>query len=76
MVEHETKLVVIVSNLHTGMITGFHMVASTMSNDRWYDSDATIHACNNKNYLKKYRVAEDGHKVLIENYNAAKVMRK
>jgi hypothetical protein len=47
------------------MIIGFHMVVSTMYNDRWYDSDATIHACNNKNYFKKYKVAEDGQKVLI-----------
>jgi hypothetical protein len=31
MVEHETKLVVIVSNLHIGMITEFHMVILTMS---------------------------------------------
>jgi hypothetical protein len=65
MVKHETKLVVIVLNLHIGMIIGFHMVVSTMSNDRWYDYDATIHACNNKNYFKKYKVAEDGQKVLI-----------
>jgi len=36
MVEHETKLVAVVSNLHIGMITGFHMIASTMSNDWWY----------------------------------------
>jgi len=58
------------------MITGFHMVASTMSNDWWYDSNATIHAYNNKNYFKKYKVVEDGQKILIKNYNAAKVMRK
>ena len=76
MVEHETKLVAIVLNLHIRMITGFHMVASTMSNDWWYDSDATIHTCNNKNHFKEYKAAKDEQKIMIENYNAAKVMRK
>jgi len=43
MVERETGLVAIILKLHIEMITKLHMAASTMSNDWWYDSSATIH---------------------------------
>jgi len=33
MVEHETKLIEMVSKLHIEMITKLHIAASTMSND-------------------------------------------
>jgi hypothetical protein len=59
MVEHETKLIAMVSKLHIEMITILHIAASTMSNDWWYDSSATIHVCNNKNHFKDHEVAKD-----------------
>ena len=76
MVEHEIELVVMVSKLHIRMIDELYMAASTMSNDLWYDPSATIHVCNYKNHFKNYKVVEDKQKVIIRNYNVAKVMRK
>ena len=58
------------------MITELHMAASTVSNDWWYDSGATIHVCNNKNHFKDYKIATDDQKVLMGNFNAAKVIGK
>jgi hypothetical protein len=46
MVEHETKLVAMLSKLHIGMITELYMVVSIISINWWYDSGSTIHACN------------------------------
>jgi len=43
IIEHETKLVAMVSKLNIGMITELYMAASTMSNDWWYDSGSIIH---------------------------------
>ena len=62
-----------VSSLHIGMITELHMATSTVSNDWWYDSGATIHVYNNKNHFKDYKITADGQEVLMENFNAAKV---
>jgi hypothetical protein len=60
VVEHETKLIEMVSKLHIEMITKLHIAASTMSNDWWHDSGATIHVFNNKNHFKDHEVAKDG----------------
>jgi len=76
MVEQETKLVAMISKLSNGMINELYIAASIMSNNWWYDFDATIHVCNNKNHFKYYEVVEDGQEVLMRNYNVAKVMAK
>ena len=52
------------------------MAASTISNDWWYNSGATIHVCNKKNHFKDYEIAADGQEVLMGNFNAVKVIGK
>ena len=58
------------------MIIELHTNANIMFNDWWYDFGAIIHVYNSKNHLKDYKVAQDGQKVLMGNYNVAKMMKK
>jgi len=76
VVEHEIELVAMVSKLHIRMIVKLYMTAGTISNDWWYDPSAIIHVCKYKNHFKYYKVVEDRQKVIMENYNVAKVMKK
>uniref|UniRef100_A0A2N9I2T5 Uncharacterized protein n=1 Tax=Fagus sylvatica TaxID=28930 RepID=A0A2N9I2T5_FAGSY len=53
MVEENSDIVAMVSNLHISMISELNMAdAKSKSLDWWYDTSATVHVCNNKSHFK------------------------
>lgn len=76
MIEQETELVALVSDLHIGMITELNMAATTKLSDWWYDSGATVHVCNDKSQFKSYEEVVNGQKVLMGDHDSAKVLGK
>ena len=67
MVEDNSDIVAIVSNLHISMISELNMAdAKSKSPNWWYDTSATIHVCNNKSYFKSLEDARVGQQVQME----------
>jgi hypothetical protein len=62
--------------MRIGMITEVNMVADTNSSDWWFDSDATVHVCNEKAQFTTYVIATNGEEVLMGNHNSTKVHGK
>lgn len=56
--------------LHVEMIIELYMVTETTTKKSWLDSGATIHVCNNKQKLKKYKYIVEGWEVLMGSSNA------
>uniref|UniRef100_A0A2N9J700 Zinc finger, CCHC-type n=1 Tax=Fagus sylvatica TaxID=28930 RepID=A0A2N9J700_FAGSY len=53
MVEENSDIVALVSNLHINMISKLNMTdAKSKSPDWWYDIGAVVHVCNNKSHFK------------------------
>lgn len=64
-----------VATLSLGTVTELNMATPTSSKDWWYDSDAAIHVCNDRNQYKNYEDLE-GHQVVMANGVKAKVHGK
>jgi hypothetical protein len=53
LVEENSDIVAMVSNLHISMISKLNMAnAKSKSPNWWYDTGATVHGCNNKSHFK------------------------
>ncbi|KAL0418978.1 UNVERIFIED_CONTAM: hypothetical protein Sradi_1311300 [Sesamum radiatum] len=70
------EIIVMMSNLHIGMVTELNMAAVVKSFDWWYDSGAIVHVCNDKNQFKHYEDATKGQQVMMENANTTTVLGK
>jgi hypothetical protein len=61
MVEENSDIVAMVSNLHISIISELNMAdAKSKSPDWWYDTSATVHICNNKSHFKSLEDATVG----------------
>jgi hypothetical protein len=61
MVEENSDIVAMVSNLHISMISKLNMAnAKSKSPDWWYDTSATVHVCNKKSHFKSLEDATVG----------------
>jgi hypothetical protein len=77
MVEENSDIVAMVSNLHISMISELNMAdAKSKSLDWWYDTGATVHICNNKSHFKSLEDATVGQQVQMGNNDTAKVEGK
>lgn len=64
-----------ITRLNISMVTECNMTTEK-SEDWWYDSGATVHICNSKNFFKKNEVVTKDEKVLMENHDTARVLGK
>nr|GFB17802.1 retrovirus-related Pol polyprotein from transposon TNT 1-94 [Tanacetum cinerariifolium] len=69
-----TEITAMVSELNIGMIQELHMASVTTTDDWWYDSGATTHVCNNRDFFKTYKETKDGHEVMMGNNHTLKVI--
>ncbi|OMO60891.1 wall-associated receptor kinase 2-like protein [Corchorus capsularis] len=77
LVNQESELVAMISEMHIGMITEVHMSNAAIESSTWWlDSGATIHICNNKKMFKTYEACEDSGNLLMGNHVTAKVVGK
>uniref|UniRef100_A0A2N9HPB4 Retrovirus-related Pol polyprotein from transposon TNT 1-94-like beta-barrel domain-containing protein n=1 Tax=Fagus sylvatica TaxID=28930 RepID=A0A2N9HPB4_FAGSY len=77
MVEENSDIVAMVSNLHISMVSELNMAdAKSKSLDWWYDTGATVHVCNNKSHFKSLEDAMVGQQVQMGNNDTAKVEGK
>ena len=58
------------------MITEVHMAVIANPFDWWFDSDAMVHVCNNKEQFRTYYESSIEQKVLMGNHNKEKVLGK
>jgi hypothetical protein len=77
MVEENSDIVIMVSNLHISIVSELNMAdAKSKSPDWWYDTGATIHVCNNKSHFKSLEDAMVGQQVKMGNNDTTKVEGK
>ncbi|KAM4087168.1 hypothetical protein ACJW30_10G157300 [Castanea mollissima] len=69
-------IVAMISGIHIDMITEVHMVVIANPFDWWFDSDATVHVCDNKKQYKSYDKSSIEQQMLMGNHNKAKVLGK
>ncbi|KAJ4969735.1 hypothetical protein NE237_002834 [Protea cynaroides] len=65
-----------IPDLHIGMITELNMTAATKTFDWWYDSNATVHVCNDKSQFKTFEKVIEGYEVMMKNNDTTKVLYK
>lgn len=65
---NNAKIIATVGGLTINMITKCNSTNS-QSFDRWYDSGAAVHICNNEDQFNNYQVGDQQEIVLMENNN-------
>lgn len=79
IIEHGTspfEIVAMIAVLNIIMVTECNTAATIKFADWWYDSGATVHVCNNKDFFKQYEVATGDERLLIGNHDTDKVLGK
>jgi hypothetical protein len=77
MVEDNSDIVAIVSNLHISMISELNMADAKSKSPDWrYDTGTTVHVCNNKSHFKSLEDAMVGQQLHMGNNDTAKVEGK
>ncbi|KAJ4970005.1 hypothetical protein NE237_003104 [Protea cynaroides] len=76
LVEQESVLIAMISDLHIGIITKLNIAAITYTFDWWYNSGGTVHVCNDKSQFKTFEKVTEGYEVMLKNNDTTKVLGK
>ena len=71
------EIVAMVIEWRISMISELNIASCSVNwSDWWYDSSATMHACDDKSIFKTYEDAPEGHLVVMDNHDITKVHEK